>query len=376
MRTGMLKRTTRTLTGIAVVAALTLVGGCGSPSASKESSGPTKAEKVYDKIAKLSGTERRAELVKEAKAEGGQLNLYTSMTSDVADAVSEAFSDKFDIDVNLYRASSETVLQRILQEAGANFAGNDVVETDALEMYDLNKEKLLADYEGPQRDKVADDGRFDGWTADRYNIFAPSWNTKLVKKGQEPTSWEDLADPKWNGKLAMELSDYDWYLSLRQYWEKQGKSDSEIDKLFSDMADGSKTVKGHTVMGELLSAGQFAVSASNYTYLTQQVADKGAPVAYKPLVEPLIVRPNGFGLMKTAAHPATAALFADWLLDEGQKTLVEQGLDPTVPPPGTKSILDSTEKFDVDVNEIGENEKKWSDKYDKLLEQGDEVKEK
>jgi iron(III) transport system substrate-binding protein len=362
------------MAGIAAAGALTLVAGCGSsPTASAGGSGPSKAEKVYDKIGKLSGDAREKELVKEAEAEGGQLDLYTSMTSDVADAVTEAFSDKYDVDVNLYRASSETVLQRILQEAGANFAGNDVVETDALEMYDLNKEKLLADYEGEGRDKVADDGRFDGWTADRYNLFAPSWNTKLVKKGQEPTSWEDLADPKWDGKLAMELSDFDWYLTLREYWLKEGKSEGEVDKLFADMADGAKVVKGHTVMGELLSAGQFQLAASNYSYLVQQVADKGAPVAYKPFVEPVIVRPNGFGLMKTAKHPATAMLFSDWLLGEGQKTLVEQGLTPTVPPAGTKNVLDGLKTVDVDVKTLGADEKKWSDKYDKLVENGDKV---
>ena len=55
----------------------------------------------------------------------------------------------------------------------------------------------------------------------------------------------------------MELADYDWYLTLYEYWQQQGKSDGEIDKLFADMANGAKVVKGHTVMGELLSAGQF-----------------------------------------------------------------------------------------------------------------------
>ncbi|NUR08122.1 MAG: extracellular solute-binding protein [Nocardioidaceae bacterium] len=364
-------RAVRVMASIAGLSALTLVAACGgSPSQGAQDSGPTKAEKVFAKLSKLSGDEREKELVKEAEAEGGQLDLYTSMTSDVADAVTEAFSDKYDIDVNLYRASSETVLQRILQESGANFNGNDVVETDALEMYDLNKEKLLADYEGEGRDKVAEDGRFDGWTADRYNLFTPSWNTKMVPKGQQPTSWEDLADPKWDGKLAMELSDYDWYLTLREYWLKQGKSEDEVDKLFEDMADGAKIVKGHTVMGELLSAGQFAVASSNYSYLVQQVADKGAPVAYQPLVEPVIVRPNGFGLMKTAKHPATAMLFADWLLGDGQKALVEEGLTPTVPPPGTKNVLESVETVDVDVETLGEEEKKWSDRYDKLVENG------
>ena len=46
--------------------------------------------------------------------------MYTSMTSDVAGAVTKAFTDQTGIKVNLYRADSETVLQRILQEASAN----------------------------------------------------------------------------------------------------------------------------------------------------------------------------------------------------------------------------------------------------------------
>jgi iron(III) transport system substrate-binding protein len=367
---------TRAIGMVAALPAIGLVAACGgSPTSGGKDSGPTGAEQVYSKIAKLSGDERETELVKEAEKEGGQLDLYTSMTSDVADAVTEAFSDKYDIDVNLYRASSETVLQRILQEAGADFHGNDVVETDALEMYDLDKEQLLAHYEGEGRDKVDDNGRFDGWTADRYNVFAPSWNTKLVKKGEEPTSWEDLADPKWDGKLAMELSDYDWYLTLREYLLTQGKSEDEVDQLFTDMASGAKVVKGHTVMGELLSAGQFSVAASNYTYLVQQLVDKGAPVAYEPMVQPVLVRPNGFGLMKTAKHPATAMLFADWLLGEGQKTLIEEGLTPTVPPPGTANPLDGVETVEVDVKTLGENEQEWSDRYDKLVEQGTVVEE-
>jgi iron(III) transport system substrate-binding protein len=363
------------MAGIAAALLIPMTACGSSPSTDAGDSGPSKAEKVFNKTAELSGSEREKELLKQAESEGGQLDLYTSMTSDVADSVTEAFSDKYDIDVNLYRASSETVLQRILQEAGANFQGNDVVETDALEMYHLDKEKLLAEYQGEGRDKVADDGKFDGWTADRYNLFTPSWNTKLVKKGAEPTSWEDLADPKWDGKLAMELSDYDWYLTLRDYWIENGKTEEEADKLFADMADGAKIVKGHTVMGELLSAGQFSVAASNYSYLVQQVADKGAPVAYQPYVEPVIVRPNGFGLMKTAKHPATAMLFADWLLGDGQKVLVEEGLTPTVPPPGTKDVLEGLETVDVDVEKLGENEEEWSDKYDKLVENGEQVEE-
>ena len=366
--------------GALVLGAALMVTGCGgSPTSSQGNkddakSSASKAEKLYKEISALSGKERRDKLVALAQEEG-EFDLYTSMTSEVADSVTEAFSDEFDVDVNLYRAGSETVLQRILQEQKANYAGNDAVESNANEMFALNQEKLLAEYAGERRDMVPDAGRFEGWTATRFNLFAPSWNTKLVKKGEEPKSWEDLADPKWDGKLSMELGDYDWYLTLSGYWKEQGKSQAEIDKLFADMAAGAKIVKGHTVQGELMSAGQFAVTASNYSYLVEQAKRSGAPLEYQPFVEPVIARPNGIGLMKTAKHPAAAMLFADWLLEEGQKILVDEGLTPSIPEDAAEDPLAGLEVIPVDVKTLTEAGKEWSDKYDKVVSGGEVLEE-
>jgi iron(III) transport system substrate-binding protein len=352
---------------------LAMTGCGGSPTSSQgkkddSKAGAGKAEKLYHEISALTGPARRDKLVSLAQEEG-QLDLYTSMTSGVAESVTEAFSDEFDVDVNLYRAGSETVLQRVIQEQKAGYAGNDAVESNATEMFALSQEKVLGEYAGERRDLVPDAGRFEGWTATRFNLFAPSWNTKLVKKGEQPTKWEDLADPKWNGKLSMELGDYDWYLTLSGYWKDQGKSDAEIDKLFADMADGAKIVKGHTVQGELMSAGQFAVTASNYSYLVEQAKRDGAPIEYQPYVEPVIARPNGIGLMKTAKHPAAAMLFADWLLEEGQKVLVEEGLTPSIAE--GKDPLAGLEVIPVDVETLTTDGKAWSEKYDKVVSGGE-----
>ena len=294
------------------------------------------------------------------------------MTSDVADAVVSAFEDSFDLDVSLYRAGSETVLQRILQEQKAKFPGNDVVETNATELFALAGEGNLAEYAGERRELVPEAGKFEGWTATRFNLFSPSWNTKLIKSIGVPTKWEDLADPKYDGKLSMEVGDYDWYLTLYGYFEKQGKSTEEIDKIFADMADGAKIVKGHTVQGELLSAGQFAVVASNYTYLVERVKQKGAPVDYKPLVAPVIARPNGVGLMKTAEHPAAAMLFYDWLLEEGQKVLVEEGLTPSIPE--GEDPLKGIEVIPVDVEKLLNESDKWSKQYEAVIAKGEATK--
>ena len=370
-------KTTQGFRAVAAGIALTLaVAACGGPPTAgngQDTTGgePTAAEKVYAQIAALSGSQRRDRLVELAEKEGS-LDLYTSMTSDVANVVVEAFGDAFDVEVNLYRAGSETVLQRILQEHGANFQGNDVVETNATELFALNKEGVLAKYEGKRRDLVPEAGRFEGWTATRFNLFAPSWNTKLVPAGQQPRSWEELADPKWNGKLSLEYSDSDWYLTLYGYWKKQGKSDTEIDKLFADIANGAKIVKGHTVQSELLSAGQFSVVASNYSYIVERAKQKGAPVEYLPYVQPVIARPNGFGLMKNAKHPAAAMLFADWMLEEGQKLLVDEGLTPAIVE-GNDPLKD-VQIIPVDVKTLLEQGPDWNKRYENVVSGGEQVK--
>ena len=342
-----------------------------SPGPQQQNANQGKAQQVYDEMGALSGKDRRDRLAKCAEEEGA-INIYTSMTSDVADAVAEAFEDTFDLDVNVYRAGSETVLQRILQEQKANYAGNDVVETNATELFALAQERLLANYAGERREMVPEAGRFEGWTATRFNLFAPSWNTKLVPQGEQPKTWEELADPKWNGKLSMEVGDYDWYLTLYKYWLDQGKSEEEIDKIFADMADGAKIVKGHTVQGELMSAGQFAVTASNYTYLVERVKAKGAPVEYKPLVEPVIARPNGVGLMRTATNPAAAMLFADWLLEEGQAVIAEEGLTPSITE--GDDPLKGVDVIPVDVEALLNESEMWSKKYEAVVQGGEQVK--
>jgi iron(III) transport system substrate-binding protein len=116
------------------------------------------------------------------------------------------------------------------------------------------------------------------------------------------------------------------------------------------------------------------VAASNYTYLVQRGADKGAPVAYQPMVQPVIARPQGVALMKSAPHPAAALLFEDWLLTEGQQVFVNMGLTPSIEPEGLKDPLAGLEVIPVDVNKLLTEQKQWSDRYDALIEKGDQVK--
>jgi iron(III) transport system substrate-binding protein len=357
---------------LAVVLALALVA-CGKSVTSGGGSGGgaagASADKVYQQLNSLPADQQRAKAIEMAKKEG-TLELYTSLTDELVGPVKESFEKQTGVKMNVFRAASETVLQRALQESSANRTGNDAIETNFGEMGTLAKQGVLADYRGSAYANVPESGRFQGWLADRLNIMLPAWNTKLIKPGQEPRSWEDLADPRFKGKLTMELTDSDWYENVTKSWQRAGKSQAQIDELWRKIVANANVAKGHTVMAELLGAGQTAVDAMNYSYITQNTADKGAPVAYRSadgIAHTVgFARPQGVSMMKGAKHPAAAWLFNDWMLNEGQKLLVSLGLTPSVKVPGDKSLQGITLE-PYDVQGLTADSKTWDDRYDRLL---------
>lgn len=352
---------------ITALAATTLLSACGGTTPKATNSG---ASDAYKKIASAPQDDKRAEAEKIAKSEGNTLSLYTSMTSDIVGPITKAFEKDTGIKVKTFRGNSETVLQRAAQEAQSGKSGADAVETNFAEMEAMSKEGILAKFNGASRDKVDDTGRFPYWTATRLNLFHPAWNTDLIKPGQEPTSWEDLAKPEYKGKITLEISDSDWYANVTTYWRKHGKSQSEIDALWKKIAANSKVAKGHTTMMQFLTAGQTPMEAMNYTYITARAAAEGAPVSHLPKsgksTIPAFPRPNGVGLLKGAQHPGAAWLFYDWMLTKGQKVIVDLKLSPSTKVPGDKSMKGLT-LAPFAVKELTDDEKKWDEKYDALL---------
>jgi iron(III) transport system substrate-binding protein len=322
-----------------IAAVLLLVAGCGGSPTAAESGGPGKpgsaAGNRYAPIAAavngLDGQARHDKLVELAKKEK-PLKWYTSLNEEVARDVIDAYRKATGLSVSLYRAGSENVRRRVLEETKAGFAGADVVETNGPEMVAIAEGNAFVPLDAPVTANLVDGSKRPTWTASRFNIFAAAWNTDLVKPGQQPTSYADLADPKWDGKMAMEIEDYDWYWALRTYLTTDGKmTAAQAQDYFHKIATGAAFTNGHTTMRQLLVAGEYALITSDYSYGISEVAARGAPVSWKDPkpVEPLFARPNGVALVRNAANPASAQLFAEWLLSDGQQVFVDNNIDPT-----------------------------------------------
>lgn len=312
----------------------------------------------------LSGSAREARLLELVEAEGGEVVFYTSMSPSVHEEVIGAFEDLYGVDVTLFRAGSEVVLQRLLEEAEAGFHGADIVETSGLEIVLLDREGRLASYESPAAAGLVDGTPVGTVNGDRYNTFVVSWNTELVPAGEEPRSWEELADARWKGKVALEVEDVDWYKTLWEHWvETEGRSPEEADGLFEAIAANAVLVSGHTVMGELMAAGEFDVGV-NYVHIVKNLAADGAPLAWEPAVQPTIVRANGAGIVEGSPRPAAAILFLDWLLGPGQEVLAAANTEPTR---ADLAGAAAGQQVAVDLDALLDEQEEWTERFDQLL---------
>jgi iron(III) transport system substrate-binding protein len=350
----------------AVVATSLALAGCGSSPTADAGSGKTSGS--YAKYAGLTGSARTNTLLADARKEGA-LDIYTSNT-DIGDLVTAFQKTYGGVKVNVYRANSESVLQRATQESSAGKTANDVVDTNDFELDALGTQHVLAPYDGPAKAGLRPAAIFPDWIAERFNAFVIGWNTKLVHPGTEPKDIQDLAGPQWKGKLSLELGDWDWYLSWHTYLtEKKGMSDAQVTSLFRSIAANAKVVKGHTVQGELLSSGQFAVAMSVYSHTIDKAAAKGAPVAWRPAVQPVILRPNGAGMMARARHPAAALLWMDWVLTAGQKVIADSKRIPAAKAVQgfTDPIPAGTQTYNVPLDKLRAESKKWETAYDEFV---------
>jgi iron(III) transport system substrate-binding protein len=308
-----------------------------------------------------------------AVQEGGQVNVYSSISSFVQKPLQDAWKATFpDIQLTLYRAAGEDVSTRFLNESAAGTKGADVVETDGSTMLILqHKKNLLVPYrQSPYEVQIPKKYRFDDFAADRLDRFVVAWNTNLVKS--PPTSFQALTDPSWKGKLALEPTDSDWFAQLDNYFTTQASpkmSQAAFDTMFKKIAANAQLIPGHSTEASALAAGQVAVVVNGHSQSLEQLQAKGAPIAFgPPFVKPVVERPQGMGISYLAPHPAAALLFYDWLLSpQGQKVFQQNGVTAANPYFGDNNFSSHPLTIQVDLRPIVGNWQGWVKHYQSIV---------
>jgi iron(III) transport system substrate-binding protein len=298
-------------------------------------------------IASYSGADRTQRLIAGAKKEGA-LTLYSSGPIEDTSAITYAFEKTYGVPVRLWRGSSEDILRRAMTEARGSRYEVDVAETAGPEIEALSREKLMQAIVSPVFAELIPQAVSPrrAWVMSRLSVFAAGANTDLVKPADAPKGYQDLADPRWKGKLGIEADDVGWFVTVLS-----GMGEEKGLKLFRDIVakNGVSIRKGHTLLASLVAAGEVPLALTVYGYRIAAMKKAGAPIA-AIILPPAVALPTGIAAFRRAPHPHAAVLFVDFFLSEGQRILAERGNVPTnarvkEPPPGL-TLIDSAKLLD------------------------------
>jgi iron(III) transport system substrate-binding protein len=310
------RRLDRLATRLALVIAMS--GSCLAPALGQDTA------KAARDLALYQGADRHERLVEAAKKEG-ELTVYHVYPA--LPAVMAAFTKKYGIKVKSWRSGSEAVLQRIIAETRGNRFDADIIQNNAPEAEAAYRENMLQEVWSPYfKDLIAGAvPAHHAWVGFTVDVFTAAYNTTSLKKDELPRSYQDLLNPRWKGRLGIEADDHAWFGALlTELGEEQGL------KLFNQIVatNGISARKGHSAVANLVASGDIPLALTVYSWIPEQLKKKGAPID-NWVIQPLLAQPSTIAITRRAPNPASALLFYDFMLGEGQKLLADASFVPT-----------------------------------------------
>lgn len=339
-----------------VAAAVVLAGLPGLAGAAGEG----KDGRTVPEVATYQGADRMARLIDGAKKEG-EISIYYAHP--IVKTMADAFSAKYGVKLKLWRGGSEAIMQRVMAETRAGRNDVDVILSTSADTEAASREKILQEVRSAVHADLMTGSvpAHRQWAAFNVDVFTASYNTKLVKKEDLPKTYQDLLDPKWKGKLAVEANDHVWWGAMAAEM-----GEDRLRKLFDGIiaTNGIGVRKGHSLLAGMVASGEVPLALTVYSWNPEQLKRKGAPVEGLYL-QPLFAYPAAIAMMAKAPNPNAAVLFYEFVLGEGQKIMADADYGPTSKK--VDSHLRGVQFKLIDAVQALDNQDKWVRMYDEAI---------
>jgi len=253
------------------------------------------------------------------------LNLYSSRHYQTDEALYANFTRQTGIRINRIEAPEDALIERLRNEGAASPA-DVLVTVDAGRLWRAEQLGLFQ----PVKSAVLDsrvpehlrhpDGLWFGFST-RARVIV--YNKDAVKAG-EIRSYEDLADPKWKGKVCMRSSSNMYNLSLAASLvshDGEQKTEQWARGVVANFARDPKG--GDTDQIKAVAAGECALTLSN-TYYYARLVKSTKPDEREVAAKTGVIWPNqdgrgthvnisGAGVLKNAPHRDAAIKFLEYL---------------------------------------------------------------
>jgi iron(III) transport system substrate-binding protein len=309
-----------------------------------------------------------------AAAEDQVLNLYTARHYQTDEALYADFTRQTGIKINRIEGGEDPLFERIKNE-GANSPADVFITVDIGRLWRAEQAGIFA----PVKSKILESrilpayrdpgGRWFGFSA-RSRVIA--YNKDAVKPASI-RNYEDLADPKWKGKVCVRSSSHPYMLSLTASMVAhlgEAKAEQWVKGLKDNLARDPRG--GDTDQIKAVAAGECDLALANTYYLVRML--RSAKAEDRKIMEKIgVIWPNqdnrgahmnisGGGMLKNAPHQAAAIKFLEYLASDAAQAYFADGNNewPVVATVKVKNPeLQSLGKFKADqlhVSELGKNQ--------------------
>ncbi len=301
------------------------------------------------------------------------LNIYTSRHYQTDEAFYENFTKETGIEVNRIEGKGDALLERLKSE-GANSPADVFITVDIAMLWRADQAGLFRDTASKTLEERVPakmrhpEGRWYGLSKRARLIF---YNKDKIKPGEIAT-YEDLADPKWHGKVCIRSSSNVYNLSLlSSIIAAKGESAAE-DWAKGVVANFARDPQGgDTDQIKAVAAGECAIAVANsYYYVRLLTSDKEDNRKIAEAVG--VVFPNqgdrgahvnvsGAGVLKSAKNTDQAIRFLEYMTSESAQRYFADGNNeyPVVDSIAANSALLSLGSFKEDtvsIAALGENQ--------------------
>ena len=265
-------------------------------------------------------------------AYGADIVAHSVLFEPIGAAIMRAFNEAHrskNLTLKIVRGQTGAMTSLYDQELRAGRVSTDVMFLGDPGMFlKLAREEKLTPYCSPN----FKDYRPEALSKDCSHMFFTAYyqyiayNPELVKPHEVPTSWRDLLDPKWKGKVSLpdpKVGGGHYYFVFSMY-KLYGREFFE-----KAHANNPMLTQSHGTTHNQIMSGERAIGV-NISALVRRdgpyPGGKGSPVKEAFPKEGGSLLPIGMGITKNGPNPAGAKLFVDWVTSlEGQQVVNRLG---------------------------------------------------
>jgi iron(III) transport system substrate-binding protein len=254
-----------------------------------------------------------------ALADDGKVIIYTAAPQELVDKIIPAFEKASGLKVELIKAGAGELLNRLKAEKGRQTA--DVLWSVGGEILQANPD-LFGSYQPKESDKIIAAVRPTGnWTP--FTVVATSFvvNTTELAEADRPKTWQDLADPKYKGRISIARLDKSSsaYIQLAGLLQIYG-----LDKgwdLYSRILDNTQLANSSGAVPKFVNDGEAAIGIANED-IGLRFKVGGGPVDVVYPSDGTTAQADGSAPIATPANPEGAKIFLDYALSKEAQELV------------------------------------------------------